>query len=792
MNKLTSAINNLYQRIKGKRVPNTSKLLLLLCGVIILFHKLTLKKFDDWITDPFLSTITSSILLDGFWAFCLILTIVSVINGNFRRFFYCTYWFLSGLIFVCIYLHFRLANNHYSFVGFELYHQIKYADIFAFILFVFILGYYTSRNIKVVATTNLELKQVQRMINSYLDMDTNYALLLNGKRGTGKTHFVKNRLLDQIRATKADENDAKHYIPIYISLYGLKSIDEIYSQLSMSLTPHLKEDTVSSDSYLAKILLRGMLNITRAGNIDDYLKDFQKTRKNNISISNFVMIFDDLDRISKELTIDELIGFINTMVEHENNKVIIVADEVEVENQELYKQVREKTIGSIVEYPDNFETAFDEILQSKYSRIAPSFYEHLMNVKPIIYNQFQIGNCVSLRTLIYFLNHYRKVYEALDNMQKKEPREIEVQQRKMHLTLKFTCAACIEFKSGTLSYRFKRGIDDMLSINKKLTDDFTKQMWRNTKAGEINDSPDNLPLEEMEYPQQFVTKYFRTWEYHYLKSAYDFVTGGNELDKVLLLSELQFIDDKIANPSDSERVYNRLSTPQVFDLNNQEYQELSEKMLSYAENGDYPLQKYLNVFAYLLRFPDIAEYRSNILAKRLVNAIKDNQSKYSYDTELDFTLRDDNSSPKNSDWDLLKGTLRELNNATEALKEERRTENLYGLFLSNSDEFYDRCFKEFFSRPVFHSWNFPTFYEDFLNLKPSAIPAFTRFIKTRYKHAGNEKWIEKHFIEDLINKLSVHSDEEINFKKLLLDELRQVLSDIHSTYTKIGFSEVKK
>ncbi|WP_316753705.1 P-loop NTPase fold protein [Pedobacter gandavensis] len=788
MTKLTSTINILHQKIRSRRIADTSILLFIFLAAGILFNQFFIKKFDTWVTFPLLSTIKSSLFIDCFWVVFFIAIIVSIINFQTRRFLYSRYWFPAGLFFVVTYLYFRFVSDHYNLVGFELLQGLKYADIFTVLTFLVTIICYSNSKKKVRATTSSELKQVQRMIHSYLDIETNYALLLNGKRGTGKTHFVKDRLLDQISNTRLEGSTKKYYIPIYISLYGLTSIEEIYLQMSMTLTPHLKSETLPNDPYLSKILLRGMLNITSAGNIDDFLKDFQKARKNNISFGDFVIIFDDLDRISKDLTISELIGFINSMVEHENNKVIIVADEDEVLDQPLYKEVREKTIGSIVEYPESFETTFDEIILSKYSIPAPEFHEHLKLVKDTIHNQFQIGKCVSLRTLIYFLNHYKKVYESLDNNPKRETREIDVQQRKMNLTLRFTCAVCIEFKSGLLSYHSKQGIEDMVSINKKLTDDFTIQMWRKTKARLDNEAPNALPLEEMKYSEQFVTKYFRMWEYHFLKSAYDFVTGGNELDQMLLISELQFIDDAIAPLSEAESVYNELSMPQVFDLSNEEYKILSEKMLTLSENGDYPLKKYLDVFAYLERFPAIAEYPSNILAERLTNALKDNQSKFSYDSDLDFTLREVNRFPENSDWKLLKDTLREVNNATEALNEERRAENLYDLFLLDPDEFYDRCRKEFYDRPVFHTWDFPTFYNDFLNLKPSAIPSFTWFMRTRYKHAGNEDWIEKHFIEDLINKLST-SEEEVNFKQILIEELRETLHGILTSYIQISFAE---
>lgn len=791
MKKLTAAFKQLVQAIRQKWISQTRILLTVLLIVATLFHELVLEKFDNWITQPILSTIKSGQFSDWFWSVFLMSTILSIINIRSRRFFYSRYWFPAGILFLITFMYFRWTGDRYTFASFKHWQHIKYADVFAFVVAIFAFSYFPKQKSKPLETNDAELKQIQVMMQSYLSMDTNYALLLNGRRGTGKTHFVKNKLLTQISRTKLDLIANENYIPVYISLFGLKSVDEIYAQLSLGLRPYLSRADVPSDSYLAKLILRGMLNITRVGNLDDYLKDLKVSQKNSINIGSFVIIFDDIDRISKDLPISELIGFINTMVEHENNKVIIVADEDAITDQDLYKEVREKTIGSVVEYPDNFETAYDEIIQVKYQITATDFHKHLETAKPAICSAFKIAGCVSLRTLIYFLNHYKKIFESLDTQQEKEWRDQEIQRRKIALSLKFTCAAIIEFKNGRISYHTKNGLDDLARINKNLQNDFTKQMYRNNTKKSAEPELETLPIEEMGFCEQFVTKFFDTWEYRFLKSIYDFVTGGNELDIKLLQSELSFIDDEVFNPTPAEQVYNQLSVPYVFDLSNEEYNTFSKQMFEYAENGEYPLKRYLNIFATLLRYPEIAEYRSEVLVKSLVNAIKRNQLKYSYDSTLDFTLRVESEEFRHPDWQTLKDAIREVNNATEALKEERRTENLYGLFLSDPEGFYKRCESDFSDRQVFHSWDFPTFYQDFLRLKSSAIPSFTWFLRARYKYAGNADWIEKPFLEALLNALSFDDGEELNLRKIVINELIETISGIHKNYTRIGLEQKK-
>lgn len=783
MKKLASLFNDLKTSIYSRYINDRTIFLTLFLIIYIIFFPFFLSRFDSWLTAPLLSTVHSNIWSDLLWVLLVVITIFSLSNQKSKPFFNSKNWFPLGIVFLLSYLYLRLGGDHYTYTSFSSFPPLKYADVFALILLIFVIVF-RPRAIKTIkASEDEELVQVQRMIHSYLDMDTNYALLLNGKRGTGKTYFVKNRLLGQIGQTNRREEPAQYYIPIYISLYGLKSIEDIYSQLSMALKPHLHNDRLESDSYLAKIMVRGMLNIARAGNVDDYIKDMQSGRSKRIDVGNFVMIFDDLDRIDKGLTITELIGFVNSMVEHENNKVIIVADEDEVDPQETYKIAREKTFGTIVEFPDNFQVAFDEIIENRFSTKAPEFYQHLKTHKTIIFDQFVVGKCVSLRTLIYFLNHYHKIYDLMDNTEKKRNRDLEIQRRQRQFAIKFTSATAIEFKNGKISFHNKQGLDDLVGINTKLTQDFTRKMFAES-AGRINGTPKKDPeiKTEIAYSEQFVTDYFLIWEYRYFRSIYEFVTGGNELDPALLSAEFKEIADAYFSPSPAEEIFNKLSLPYVFDLSNEEYRQLTEQMLIHADRGEYPLKNYLSIFVYVTRFPDIAKYDPDKLTQRLITAITENPTAFTHDYTLSYSHKLDQGSPYAKQYQRLSKTIMEANTNAEIISEEKSAENLFPLFQSQPEEFYERCKKDFNGRSIFNNWHFDTFYIHFLALKPTEKDTFTQFIESRYRYSDNESWIERDFIGSMIDKLSIANDGEASFESIVREELRSVLYKILERY----------
>ncbi|MCK4796901.1 MAG: hypothetical protein KAT05_05930 [Spirochaetes bacterium] len=68
-----------------------------------------------------------------------------------------------------------------------------------------------------------------QIIKEYLETKySDYALMINGKWGCGKTFYVKNSLKDLI---EKDEINKIKYKVIYISLNGIRNLNEINKQI---------------------------------------------------------------------------------------------------------------------------------------------------------------------------------------------------------------------------------------------------------------------------------------------------------------------------------------------------------------------------------------------------------------------------------------------------------------------------------------------------------------------------------------------------------------------------------
>ena len=78
--------------------------------------------------------------------------------------------------------------------------------------------------------------EVIRYIN---DKAYNYAILIDGEWGSGKTYFVKNALSEEIK--KQEEVKEKSRQIKYISLYGCKSINDVQENIAWSFAENARD-----------------------------------------------------------------------------------------------------------------------------------------------------------------------------------------------------------------------------------------------------------------------------------------------------------------------------------------------------------------------------------------------------------------------------------------------------------------------------------------------------------------------------------------------------------------------
>jgi hypothetical protein len=319
-------------------------------------------------------------------------------------------------------------------------------------------------------TEDIIVNNISEYIN---DSRLRYAILLDGEWGCGKTYFTKKILMPFLENLEREkrEND-KEYSPkkvIYISLYGVSSSDDIMKQIWLQ-TIQFKENMLikkikpysDKTTALAKTVFMGGLSYF---NVTLPKVDFEKL----IDLDKCILFFDDLERCN--MSINEVLGYINNYVEHNAVKTIIIANEKEIgklnitanlefkyllalqekidfpdkqkkkesssfqdtSNQEtfvnidkiasrieylfsenfIYNQIKEKLIGITICYKPEIIRMLDML--AKDYIIDDFLREAIISSKEFIKDNFEKYNHTNLRTLLFSFEKYKKIGEVIKN-----------------------------------------------------------------------------------------------------------------------------------------------------------------------------------------------------------------------------------------------------------------------------------------------------------------------------------------------------------------------------------------
>jgi hypothetical protein len=243
-----------------------------------------------------------------------------------------------------------------------------------------------------------------------------YAVLIGGAWGSGKTHLVKSFL----HAHSEIET-------LYVSLYGMKDISEIEDTFFTQLHPILSRKGMRIAGALVKSLVRGGLKLDL-----DVLSNVKVGADGsglNVGIPEFlkkatgrVLIFDDIER--SEMPIMKLLGYINGFVEHDDAKVILIANENEIPNEQIdaYKKTKEKLVGKSFKIEVDFEAALQEFIKALESNDVIKFLNAKRTKLEAIFRQSQTDN---LRILQQSLYDFERLALQLDLAQRKNSEALD-------------------------------------------------------------------------------------------------------------------------------------------------------------------------------------------------------------------------------------------------------------------------------------------------------------------------------------------------------------------------------
>ena len=260
----------------------------------------------------------------------------------------------------------------------------------------------------------MKYNEIEQYLSGYIKTSNpQYAVMIKGKWGCGKTYLVK-----QLCENWKYPNNIKNKIvlqPIYISLNGISTCSTISLLIKRELYPIL----FSKGARVAKKVLIGTVNyisksafdIDKDGNKDDLsgILDSETiidilTKDNDSVKGEKILFFDDIERA--KLPTDELFGYINNLVEHSKCKVIIICEEDKLrticnanKSTIKYDEFKEKLIGKTLRLEQDLHDIVIKMMKDSKSK-------YLIDNNKLIADLFVASNVQNLRIIKQFITDF--------------------------------------------------------------------------------------------------------------------------------------------------------------------------------------------------------------------------------------------------------------------------------------------------------------------------------------------------------------------------------------------------
>ena len=563
------------------------------------------------------------------------------------------------------------------------------------------------------------MEDLVESILDYVRSDyTDYAIMINGEWGSGKTYFWNNKIRKKIETMQLN---GKRYTTIYMSLYGISNLEEISKKIFI-------ETTQLMDKNLRKFMdANGQTNIPEYAKTGLDMANFFGVTQNGdkidyadfFSTDDKVLCFDDLERANVDVI--DILGYINNFVEHDHIKTIIICNEKELStklkssNLEMktfiatylldkqnelnktdkpmvekiqdkiehvfdkandYERIKEKLIGETFEYAPKFDYIINGILM-RYEN-EPDLIRFLRENTRLIINTFERSGTRNLRILKHALNDFKKVFDMVN---KSYP---NTSHRVMQTMLIFTIAISFEIKAGKV----------------------TKNKFMNIKDNEEYKAI-LVSSRVLMDNRQFYIKEFDNNYYYNFKAEYRFFKFIEYYVRTRIFDMKIFKDDMetIRNTVDTENLpaYKRLLTEEYWKISDDEFDNVIEDIMKDIKEGNLELIDIVKIYAYFSYFSrkGLIDYDIKTLKNVFFDGMNKSSLKSEYCENVNEELAKIAIEEFAEDMEEILKHFDNLNNQLLDKKYREMAEDVFKCIPMKMEQFYEKFDKQCMQMPIF-------------------------------------------------------------------------------------------
>ncbi len=631
---------------------------------------------------------------------------------------------------------------------------------------------------------------------------TDYAIMINGEWGSGKTYFWNHKIKPKIEAMQVD---GKKLTPIYMSLYGISNLEEISKKIFIETTQLMDKNLkkfmgtsgVGSIPEYAKtgLDMANFFGVTQNGDRLDYAQFFSTDDK--------VLCFDDLERANVDVI--DILGYINNFVEHDHIKTIIICNEKELStklknsNLEMktfiatylldkenklniktdkpmverirdtieyvfdkandYERIKEKLIGETFEYAPEFNYIINGLLM-RYENNA-DLIRFLRENTALITSTFNKSGTRNLRILKHALNNFKKIFDTVTNSYP------NTNNRVLQTMLIFTIAISFEIKAGKITK------DKFVNIN---NNEEYKSVLVSSRV-----FMDNRQF----YIKEFDNNYYYNFkaEYRFFKFIEKYVRT-RIFDMKIFKQNMEVIRDTV----DTKQLpgYKRLLTEEYWKIPDDQFNGVIDETLDYVKNGRIEIIQIVKLFSYFAYFikKDLINYDMRTIKSVFFNGMNISSLTSTYcanvDEELSQVAIEDEFEP---DMEEILKHFNEINMQLKTKMYNEKAEEIFKYIPMKMEMFYDKFDKECMNVPIFKYYDsFQTFQriscasnEDIVTIKEKLVDRASRFKNEIQEEIPNIRKL-KQIMDDYIDgKLP-------SIKVVLLQDFSNELEKIIKSY----------
>ena len=654
------------------------------------------------------------------------------------------------------------------------------------------------------------MEDLVESILDYIRADyTDYAIMINGEWGSGKTHFWNNKIRNKIESMQLN---GKRYTTIYMSLYGISNLEDISKKIFMETTQLMdknlrkfmnsKGQETIPEYAKTGIDMANFFGVTQSSNKLDYTDFFATDDK--------VLCFDDLERANVDVI--DILGYINNFVEHDHIKTIIICNEKELStklkssNLEMktfiatylldkqnelnksdkpmvekiqdkiehvfdkandYERIKEKLIGETFEYAPKFDYIINGILM-RYEN-NPELIRFLRENTRFIINTFHRSGTRNLRILKHALNDFKKVFEMVN---KSYP---NTNNRVMQTMLIFTIAISFEIKAGKITK------EKFININ---NNEEYKSLLVSSRILMDN--------------RQFYIKEFDNNYYYNFKSEYRFFKFIEYYVRTRIFDMKIFKDnmETIRKTIDTGELpaYKRLITEEYWKISDDEFNNVIEEIMEDVKQGKIRLIDMVKIFAYFSYFSrkGLINYDLKVLRAIFFNGMNLSSLTSEYCDNVEEELG--KIAIEEVEEDLV-DILKHFNNLNEQLLDKKYKEKADEVMKNipmKMEIFYEIFDRDCTKIPIFKYYDANQFLqriscasnEDIMLIKEKLIDRVEKYTKELEPEAKNLKQI-KQVIDDYLKT------KDPTIKNIILKDFSKSLEYIINKY-KVSFLTKKE